>query len=125
MSLNRDITIRVATNYDKFSNLFIDFVTNFWVYKIEFSLSSLDQVYVDDFNYKDFKNFNSLKPILDIREKNGIANYLSFWVDKCYETILICSIKKSELYEGNSSHYELTFTPGIGKRIYNADRYTD
>lgn len=125
MSLDREIIVRVATNHGKFSDLFIDFVTNFWVDNNEFGLSSLDQQDIEDFNYKDFKNFNLLKPILDNREKKGVANYLSFWVNKCDETILISSIKKKELYEGNSSHYELTFTPGIGKRINKADRYTD
>ena len=62
---------------------------------------------------------------LSIRENKGLANYISFWVDKCDETILISSVKKTDLYEGNSSHYELTFTPGIAKRIDKADRYTD
>lgn len=69
MSLDRGIVVRVATNHDKFSDLFIDFATNFWVEKNEFGLSSLEQDDIDDFNYKDFKNFNLLKPILDNREK--------------------------------------------------------
>ena len=125
MGLDRGITVRVATNYDKFSDLFIDFVNDFWVDKKEFSLSSLDPDDIDDFNFKDFKSFNSLKPVLDSREKKGMANFLSLWVDKCDESILISSVKKSELYDGNSSHYELTFTPGIAKRIAKADRYTD
>lgn len=105
--------------------MFIDFVTNFWVDKNDFGLSSLEQDDIDEFNYKDFKNFSLLKPILDNRENNGLSNYLSIWVDKFGETILISATKKTDLYEGSSSHYELTFTPGIAKRIDNADRYTD
>lgn len=125
MSLDRNITIRVVTNHDRFSDLFIDFVTGFWVDKAEFGLLSLDLNDIDDFNYKDFKSINSLKPILDAREIKGIANYLSLLVNKFEDSISISSIKKSELYEGYSSHYELTFTPGFAKRIDKADRYTD
>ena len=125
MSISRTITIRLLTNESKFSDLFSTFILNFWNEGMNFCIASLEKDDIDNFNYIDFHDFKYLKPILDFRENNGNSNYLSFMVNQLNETISICSEKLKNNYKNDKSHFELTFTPGIGKRIENAERYTD
>ncbi len=125
MSLNREIKIRVACNYSMFSDLFIDFAQNYWIDSNKLNLHSLNENDIEDFEFKEFNNFDSLKTVLDIRQKNNLTNFINLFVKKFDESILISAISKNETYTGYSSHFEITFNLGIGKRIQNANRYTD
>lgn len=125
MSIARNITIRFLIDERKFSDLFSTFISNFWSERTDFGISSLEKWDMGNFNYIDYPDFEKLKPILDFRENNGYSNYLSFWVEQLEDTIAISSTKLKENYKSNKSHFELTFTPGFGKRIENADRFTD
>lgn len=125
MSVSREIKIRLITNKNRFSDLFIEFVKDFWFDNNDFTVSSFEKEDINDYKYIEFPDFKTLKPILDYREDKNYDNYLFFYVKKIDEAILIRSTKMKESYKGYSSHYELNFTPGIGKRIENAERYTD
>ncbi len=125
MGVSRDITIRVATNHETFSELFLEFVTGFWVNNPEFHLESLELDDIDDFNFKRFNHFSLVKPILDLRESRGIDNYLNILIDANNSSMLIRSTKETAQYHGYNSHYELNFAPGNAKRIDGTTRYTD
>ncbi|TNE78629.1 MAG: hypothetical protein EP332_13540 [Bacteroidetes bacterium] len=125
MGLSRDITIRVATNHEQFSDLFLEFVSGFWVDNPEFHLDSLELDDIDDFNFKKFDHINLVKPILDLRESRGIDNYLAILIEEDNSSMLIRSTKKTTQYLGYNSHYELNFSPGAAKRIDGTKRYTD
>lgn len=124
MSVDREITIRVLSNKDKFSDLFIAFVADFLFDDDSFIVSSLNKEDVDNYDYLEF-NKVSLKPILDYRQNKGYDNYITFFVKKFDELIILRAIKLKENYPGYSSQYELSFTFGIGKRIKNSSRHTD
>lgn len=108
-----------------FSDLFIDFVKLYWIESDVFKLYSYAENDIEDFDFKEFNNFDSLKTVLNIRQENNLTNFIDLFVEKINESILISAISINETYKGYSSHFELTFNLGIGKRIVNANRYTD
>lgn len=125
MSIEREITIRILSKKEKFSDLFIEFIDAFWFNKNDFIISSLDKEDKENYDFINFSNFNSLKPILNYRESKDYNNFLSFFVEKLDERILIRSTRSQGNFAGSSYQYELSFSLGIGKRIKNAERYTD
>jgi hypothetical protein len=125
MSISREIAVRVISKQNKFSDLFIDFVTNFWVKNNEVNFCSLGPDDVNEYNFTDFQNFDQLKPILDQREARGLANYVNFLVAELDESISISCVKDINFYNNNLTEFQLKFTPGIAKRLERANRYTD
>lgn len=125
MSVSRTITIRLVTNYETFSDLFFDFAINNWFENPKQIFQSLSIDDIDEFDFIPFDSFDKLRPILDFREQNSLTNYISIVVDKYEENILLGCLKKETSYKNFKSHFEWTITLGIGKRIENAERYTD
>lgn len=125
MSVSRKITIRFATNYCTFSNLFYDFAIDNWFNNTKQNVQSLKKDDVEDFDFITFNNFEILKPILDYRENKNISNYISLFVEDFEESILLNCIKIDQNYINYQAQYEWTITPCIGKRIKFAERYTD
>lgn len=125
MSVSREIGVRVMSKQSKFSDIFVDFVTNFWVKNNEVNFNSFGLEDIDEFNFINFTNFDELKPILDQREAQGLTNYVNFLVAELEESISISCFKKLNLLDNNLNEFDLKFTPGIAKRLDKADRYTD
>ena len=94
MSVSREIGVRVMSKQSKFSDIFVDFVTNFWVKNNEVNFNSFGLEDIDEFNFINFTNFDELKPILDQREAQGLTNYVNFLVAELEESISISCFKK-------------------------------
>lgn len=125
MSVDREISLGILTNRNKFSDLFNDFMIEFDSSNNNFNFLSLKVNDLDNFDYVNYKNFKDLKPILDERENKEYSNYVSFFIDCLNERFLISSTKIEDTYEGFSSHFEIKINLGVGKRIENANQYTD
>lgn len=125
MGVSRTITIRLVTNYETFSDLFFDFAKDNWFEDTMQTFQSLNKDDIDKFEFIPFDNFDKLKPILDFREQKNLINFISTVVDKYEENILLGCLKKEMSYTNFKSHFEWTITLGTGKRIENAERYTD
>ena len=124
MSVDREVSLGILTNRDKFSDLLNDFIIEFDT-KNNFNFLSLKVNDLDNFDYINYKNFEDLKPILDERENKKYSNYVSFFIDCLDERFLISSTKKEDIYKGYSSLFEIKINLGTGKRIENANHYTD
>lgn len=119
MSVDRDIKIRLLTN-DSFPELLDKFVDKKWCSNNQ----TLNVEDVDDFDFKETKDFEDLKSILVQRELRGLPNYLILTVFD-YETVTLSAVKVDHSFQNFKYQYELNFRLGIGRRIPNADRYTD
>ncbi len=125
MSADRSLTVRILSNKPFFSDLLIDFVTNYWTNKNYPRVSSLAKEDTEDFDFIDYPDWESLKPVLDYRESKGYLNVLTFIVDQLDEAMMIISKKLDMPHKEYHIHYELSFNPGIGKRQEDDDRSTD
>lgn len=124
MSVDRSLTVRILSR-KPFSDLWIDFVNNYWTNKNEARISSLAKEDIEDFDFINYPDFESLKPVLDYRESKGYPNVFTFIVDQLEESMMIINKKLEHNYDVDINHYELSFNPGIGKRLERANRYTD
>lgn len=126
MSVSRSIKIRVLTNHSGQSKFIEDLTENFWNFKNqEGTFSSIAEDDKDEFEFIDFKDVKTVYEILDKREKNRKVNTLTLWDDQYTESILLIINTLDNNYRGYNKHYEVSLCPGVGKRISQADRYTD
>lgn len=123
--VSRTILIRVATPYNNCVEFLEQFTTNFWTFNQDNTITSLAVDDIDDYNYKSFTNINEIKEILRLREYKGLMVSVVLW-EIGFESSIHLRIKKIEsAYKNITTHYELDFDIGYGKRIKNANRYTD
>ena len=119
MSVERDIEIKILTN-DCFPELLDKFVDKNW----RSNNRTLNIEDIDDFDFKETKDFEDLKSILTQRESKGLMNYVLLTVFD-YETVTLSAQRLTHNYDDYQYQYELNFRLGIGRRIQTADRYTD
>lgn len=125
MSMDRNIKIRVATNYCYFSDVIERLIDCLYSVNEDGRVTSLSEDDIDDFDYIFFESFTEAKNTLNKREEKGLRNYIVLWDRDLDDSLLISSQKLDTSYSGYSSHYELIFSIGYGIRIKGAGRYTD
>ncbi|MFC3809311.1 hypothetical protein [Lacihabitans lacunae] len=126
MGVSRTIKIRILTDNTSQSNLIKSFTENFWNLKSKTgTVTSISEDDIDKFEYHDFPDTKVVYEILDKREKAKKVNALIIWDTNYSENIQLLIYSLENKYNAFGKHYELHFSPGIGKRILLADRYTD
>ena len=124
MGLDRSIEITFSSDIKTFSGLLESYIAAFCTKSIPEILSLSDND-TDDFDFITFDTFSHLKETLDVRELKGYSNHVSFITDAFGESILLMCNRKNSGIRGFASKFELTVTPGIGRRIEGAERFTD
>ena len=89
MSVDRSLTVRILSNKPFFSDLIIDFVADYWTNKSGLKIASLAKEDTEDYDFIDYRDWESLKPVLDYRERKGYHNVLTINVDQLDELMMI------------------------------------
>ena len=125
MSVNRNISIRLLTNLDNFSDIIKILIKEGFSFSENGKIVSLSEDDKDDFNYMEFDSFNEVTEIFYKREKKGYSNYIVIWDNNFNESFIVSCTTLEKIYGKYKNHYEVNFNIGHGIRIKNADRFTD
>ena len=125
MSVDRNISIRLLTNLDSFSDIVNVLIYEGFSFGENGTIVSLLEDDIDGFNYTKFNSFDIVKDILNRREAKGYCNYIIIWDKNIDDSLLVSSRKLDTQYNGYKNHYEINLGIGYGVRIKGADRYTD
>jgi hypothetical protein len=121
MSVDRNISLRIVTKREQFSDLFIDFVKGFLAEDPTFEMTSVAK---DDTDLMDgivFNDFESLKEVLDYRQHKKYHTSVTIYSENIGEAIYI----GAEKYSSSPARFSLDISPGVGKRIPDSERITD
>ncbi|MFB9864363.1 hypothetical protein [Rufibacter immobilis] len=124
MGVERDIEVRVLTSYNNCLEFLENFTSDFWTYNQDGTVNTLAADDIDDYDFKIF-SFNEACEIFKVRENRNLPISLTLW-ERDYEDSIFLTIEKLEnTYQDTGTHYKLNLSPGYGKRIDGALRYTD
>ncbi|EKQ57607.1 MULTISPECIES: hypothetical protein [unclassified Clostridium] len=125
MSVDRNISIRLLTNLDNFSDIIMILIKEGFSFSENGKIVSLSEDDTDDFNYMEFDSFSDVTEIFYNREKKGYINYIVIWDNNLNESFLVSCTTLEKIYGRYKNHYEVNFNIGHGIRIKGADRFTD
>jgi hypothetical protein len=125
MSVSRNIRIRFVTNFQYFSEFLEAFMDEVYAFNDDGTVTSLQEHDDDEYDFRNFRNFEDVKIIMNTREQQNLSNHIRVWDKNTDESLLIMSTKQEEQYHNFRNQYEMHISPGDGRRIHGAERYTD
>lgn len=125
MGVSRDLTIRVLTNLNCFTDILKLLINEGFDFRVDGKIVSLSEDDIERFDYIEYDSFEKVINVIERREQKGYSNHIVIW-DKQNEDSLLLNISKTKSeYKGYTNQYTINFSIGYGVRIKDAERYTD
>ncbi len=125
MGVSRDLTIRVLSNLNCFTDILKLLINEGFDFRVDGKIVSLSEDDIERFDYIEYDSFEKVINVIERREQKGYSNHIVIW-DKQNEDSLLLNISKTKSeYKGYTNQYTINFSIGYGVRIKDAERYTD
>lgn len=125
MGVSRDLTIRVLSNLNCFTDILKLLINEGFDFRVDGKIVSLSEDDIERFDYIECDSFEKVINVIERREQKGYSNHIVIW-DKQNEDSLLLNISKTKSeYKGYTNQYTINFSIGYGVRIKDAERYTD
>ena len=126
MGVERDLKIRLVTNLDYFSDIIEILLSEGFYFNENGKIMSLSEDDLENYDFISFDSYIEVKEILNKREDKGHNNYMLIWESGVIDdSLLVRCTKIDNKYNEYKNHYDINFDIRHGKRIKDAERYTD